>query len=77
MRKEVENWWKQANRDLLSAENAFKSKDYYVAAFLCQQSVEKGLKALYIKKRKESPGAVHSLIYLGKNTKILTNFTVH
>ena len=70
MREEVENWWKQAERDLSSARNAFNSKDYYLVAFLCQQSVEKALKVLYIKKRKESPGAIHSLIRLGKSIEI-------
>jgi len=74
MRKEVENWWKQAEIDMSSAENAFRSGDYYLVAFLCQQSVEKGLKALYIKKRKESPGTVHSLIFLGKSTGIPENY---
>ena len=74
MREEVENWWKQAERDLLSARNAFNSKDYYLVAFLCQQTVEKALKALYIKKKKESPGATHSLVFLGKSTGIPEQF---
>jgi len=74
MRKEVETWWKQAERDMVSAENALRSGDYYLVAFLCQQSVEKGLKALYIKKLKESPGTVHSLIFLGKSTGIPEKF---
>jgi HEPN domain-containing protein len=74
MREEVENWWKQAERDLSSAKNAFKSKDYYLVAFLCQQTVEKALKALYIKKRRESPGQTHSLIFLGKSTDIPGKF---
>ncbi|MFQ6062724.1 MAG: HEPN domain-containing protein [Methanosarcinales archaeon] len=39
-------------------------------AFLCQQSVEKALKALYIHRLKESPGATHSLIFLGRKVSI-------
>ena len=51
MRKEVKEWWKQAKRDLITAENCKNSKDYYACAFFCQQSVEKSLKALYIAKK--------------------------
>jgi len=50
MRKEVEQWWKQAKRDLTTAKNCKNSGDYYACAFFCQQSVEKALKALYIEK---------------------------
>jgi len=63
MRKEVKEWWKQAKRDLITAENCKNSKDYYACAFFCQQSVEKGLKALYIAKKRMFPCATHSLIH--------------
>lgn len=68
MREEISNWWKQAQADLQSAENSFKAGDYYLAVFMCQQAVEKGLKALCLLRLKKSiPG--HSLIYLGKILK--------
>ena len=51
MRKEVKEWWKQAKRDLITAENCKNSKDYYACAFFCQQSLEKGSKAIYIAKK--------------------------
>ncbi len=41
-----------------------------MVAFLCQQAVEKALKALYLEKRRESPGSTHSLIFLGKKLKL-------
>ena len=44
-------WFQQAERDVLSAKNSFKSSDYYVAALLCQQAVEKALKFLFFQKR--------------------------
>ncbi|MBU7047510.1 MAG: HEPN domain-containing protein [Theionarchaea archaeon] len=69
MRREINNWWIQAERDLLSARNAFKSKDYYVTAFLCQQAVEKSLKALILHMKREFNPS-HSLIYLGKSVGI-------
>ncbi|TDA33417.1 MAG: hypothetical protein DSO04_00755 [Hadesarchaea archaeon] len=40
-----------------SAEGSLRIKRYYVVAFLCQQAVEKALKALYLEKRRESPGS--------------------
>jgi len=70
MRKEVKEWWKQALKDLDSAEKNLNIGEFYLTAFLCQQSVEKSLKALYIHKLKESPGATHSLIFLGKEVGI-------
>ena len=70
MREEVNLWWKQALKDLEAAEKNFKIKEYFVTAFLCHQSFEKALKALYIHKLKSSPGTTHSLIYLGKSVGI-------
>lgn len=66
MRQEIENWWKQAKRDLQSAENSLNSKDYYLCAFMCQQAVEKGLKALLMLKTRERIFLTHSLLELGK-----------
>lgn len=43
----------QAEIDLDSAKYNFKGKILDVAALLCQQSVEKGLKALYLKDKGE------------------------
>jgi HEPN domain-containing protein len=74
MRKEVKEWWKQSKRDLITAENCKNSKDYYAGAFFCQQSVEKGLKALYIAKKRMFPGATHSLIYLATEIDMPSEF---
>jgi HEPN domain-containing protein len=70
MREEVSNWWKQAKKDLESAEKNLGIEEYYITAFLAQQSVEKSLKSLYIHKVREAPGPTHSLIYLGKKVGI-------
>lgn len=53
MKTDIENWLKQAERDFVSAQNSFNSKDFYLSAFMSQQSVEKALKALMIKEKKE------------------------
>lgn len=65
MRKEIEDWWKQANADLKSAGNCINSGDYYLAVFASQQAVEKALKALCLLKFKEIPKG-HSIIYLAQ-----------
>ena len=64
MRKETENWWKQALSDFHKAEVLYKSNDYDGVAFYCQQTVEKSLKALYITKFKKNPAKVHDLTLL-------------
>ncbi len=70
MRKEAELWIKQALKDLEMAEKNFEIGGYYITAFLCHQSVEKGLKALYIVKFKRMPEKMHSLIALGREVEI-------
>ena len=72
MIEEINKWFNLAERDLVSAKKNFKKKIYYVSAFLCQQSVERGLKALYIKKYKELL-KIHDLVKLAK--KIDANLT--
>ncbi|MBI4868894.1 MAG: HEPN domain-containing protein [Candidatus Wallbacteria bacterium] len=70
MRTDAELWWKQAVRDLETARHCRASGDHYAAAFFCQQSVEKALKALYIEKKLASPGPGHSLVYLGREVGV-------
>ena len=74
MRREIENWWQQAEIDLQNAGMNLNNKAYYVAVFLCQQATEKGLKAFFMLTKKESPGVTHSLIYLAKETKVPKEF---
>lgn len=74
MRKEVDQWWKQAKRDLQTAQNCRNSKDYYACAFFCQQSVEKALKALYIEKKRAAPSATYSLIYYATEVNAPSQF---
>lgn len=66
MGEEIKNWWEQAKRDLHSAKNSLNSGDYYVAAFMAQQSAEKGLKVLYIKKYHEV-WKIHDLVRLARD----------
>lgn len=65
MKEEIKNWLKQAKRDLKTSENSLKSGDYYASVFWCQQSIEKGLKALLIKELKKLV-KIHDLVILGR-----------
>ena len=72
MKKEIENWWKHAQKDLEKAEVLYNSKHFDGAAFFCQQGVEKGLKALLIKTTASFP-RTHDLTMLARLTKAPDN----
>ena len=55
--------------DYAAARFNFEGKFYDVAAFLCQQSIEKGLKALRLKRGKKLE-KIHDLILLGKSVRL-------
>lgn len=74
MRKEVQNWLDQAADDFDAAEFNLRGGKYYVAAFLCQQAVEKALKALFLSEKKGEVPQSHSLIYLATNTGVPKRF---
>lgn len=69
MKEEAKKWFELAKRDFKSAQNNFNSGDYYIASLLCQQSVEKGLKALHLEKFK-SIKKIHNLVILAKDLKL-------
>jgi HEPN domain-containing protein len=70
MDRKVEIWVNQARKDFESAKKNFKIKEYYIVAFLVQQSVEKMLKAYYVYKKKNYADKTHSLVYLGQTLKL-------
>lgn len=57
----IERWVRQADRDLENAKKNLDIEAYDVCLILCEQAVEKMLKALYIKERNEEPPRTHSL----------------
>lgn len=69
MKEEVKRWLKLAKDDLKSAQVNLKNKQYYVCAFLCQQSVEKALKSLLIKKTGKLI-KIHDLLILGNKVDL-------
>lgn len=65
MKEEVKLWVEHSEKDLDTAEYLFEGKRYNEAAFFCQQSVEKALKALLLHKKGEFP-RVHDLTNLAR-----------
>lgn len=65
MNEEIKKWWKRAKGDLKKAKDNLNIKNYDLTSFLCQQAVEKALKALLIKKTKKFP-KIHDLVRLGR-----------
>lgn len=74
MRPEIERWFLQAVEELDTAKVCFNGRKWFAAAFWCQQAAEKALKALYLFKKKESPGTTHSLTFLGRELGVPTEF---
>lgn len=77
MRSELQLWWAQAEADRITADVTLHGDRYYACVFFCHQAVEKALKALVLKKTRnpQVPEMLsHSLIFLGKATKLPLEF---
>ena len=72
MKQEVKRWMAQAKEDYDTAKFDFEGKKYKAAAFWCQQSAEKALKALTLKKTGKIK-KIHDLVILGKDAGIPPN----
>lgn len=57
----VKHWLDQSKEDLKSAEALLEAHRYSWCAFICQQSLEKCLKAGYVKDKKAIPPYIHKL----------------
>ena len=72
VKEEVKRWWAKARDDLDKARILFENKKYDGSAFFCQQSVEKGLKALALKEKSKIK-KIHDLVELGKDINLPQN----
>lgn len=64
MSKTHEEWFRQADYDLDTAQTLFDAGRHFYAVFMCHLSVEKALKGLYTAKRNEIPPKTHNLLFL-------------
>ena len=61
MRREAEEWVRQAQEDMLAVHSNIREEKYSWACFIAQQAAEKALKALYADQHSEEPPHSHSL----------------
>ena len=59
-----DEWFKQADYDLDTAEFMFSGGRYFYSVFMCHLSIEKALEGIYIRKFKDAPPKTHNLLYL-------------
>jgi HEPN domain-containing protein len=66
MSAEPEYWLGLARYDLETAKAVLEKKRFVYVLVMCQQTVEKTLKALYAKLRSEIPPRIHNLVELSE-----------
>jgi len=59
-----EEWLRQADYDIATAEFMLSGKRNFYAVFMCHLAVEKALKGLFYTKLSKTPPKVHNLVYL-------------
>lgn len=64
MKINPDEWFRQADYDMGTAEFLFNGERYFYSVFMCHLFIEKALKGLYIKKLKEAPPKTHNLLYI-------------
>lgn len=64
--KRASYWADQAEEDLQTARIMYHSERWKYAIFMCQQTLEKSLKAIYMKKKMEFPPRIHNLFRLAE-----------
>lgn len=62
--KIIDNWISLAKYDLETADAMLKAERYLYVAFMCQQSIEKIIKACYVKQHTTTPPYTHNLLRL-------------
>ncbi len=62
--KKPDEWLKQADYDMDTAEFMFNGERYFYAVFMSHLSIEKALKGRYVQKFDKNPPKTHNLLYL-------------
>lgn len=70
MAQAPEEWLKQADYDMDTADYMFRGGRYMYAVFMCHLSLEKALKGLYAEKLGKEPPKTHNLLYLLEKMKL-------
>lgn len=70
MKKAITEWLEISRYDLQTAKVMLESGRYLYVTFMYQQSIEKILKAIYVKNKEKLPPGTHNLLYLIDELKI-------
>jgi len=68
--KQPEEWFRQADYDMDTAELMLNGKKCFYTVFMCHLALEKALKGLYSQRLRDLPPKTHNLIYLVEKTKL-------
>lgn len=72
MRKESARLWEQAQEDLDTADKLLSVEKYYASVFFSEQAVEKGLKVVYLEKKRRV-AFTHDLMELAEELEAPEN----
>lgn len=61
--KNPQEWLRQADYDMETADAMLHSGRYFYAVFMCHISLEKALKSLYQQREQSIPPKIHNLLY--------------
>jgi HEPN domain-containing protein len=64
MMHRAEEWLRQADYDIDTAEYMFNGGRYFYSVFMIHLAIEKALKGIYMRKIKKTPPKTHNLIFL-------------
>ena len=71
--EKIRYWLKTADQDWKVAGHLFEKDDYTYALFFGHLTVEKILKAIYVKRRNDAPPFSHNLTYLSEKAGVELN----
>ena len=71
----INYWIELADYDLKTAKVMYKSKRYLYLGFMCNQVIEKILKAYYVKIHQDIPPFTHKLIKLAESCEVYEEFS--
>jgi HEPN domain-containing protein len=66
LEEKVDFWIDSSNYDFKTAKSMQKSGRYVYTVFMCQQAIEKYLKALFLRKHKTEAPKSHNLLFLAE-----------
>jgi HEPN domain-containing protein len=70
MDEDIRKWVKPSEYDVETAKAMLNARKYLYVLFCCQQAVEKLLKAVIVKEKKQFPPKIHDLLRLVQMTSL-------